>query len=356
MTAPFFSIIVPVYNTGKYLKKCIDSLINQTFSNIEVICVDDGSTDNSPGILESYNDERLVILRQEHNGVSKARNRGLEIARSDYILFADSDDYVSLDMCHVLYEIIRDKNPDLVVFGGQCFYHESFPENSDFWTGVFNAFNDILETRNITYLNDSIHALFNEKGAYHVVWTKCIKREIIEKNHIRFSELLNIAEDRTFCFCLFPCVNSITFIDNKFYYYQRNRPDSATAIFFPDPYPHEQQNFNSMLEVYAFWNALCLFPEYQIEFIQFFRSILFNDILSIKNQRQREEEARRLLDFFNTTFSSYAFSLITELSSSPGRGPAKSPGDMLKRALRVLKSDGMGALLKKIRKFWFGND
>ncbi|MDR1901918.1 MAG: glycosyltransferase [Treponema sp.] len=342
MNTPFFSIIVPVYNTEKYVGRCIDSLINQTFSGIEIICVDDGSADNSPAILTSYNDERLIIIKQEHGGVSRARNRGLENARGAYVLFADSDDYVSVTMCQGLYKIIRDKDPDMVVFGGQCFYHESFRDDSGFWPKVFNSFNDVLTTRNITYSNDPIHALFREKGAYNVIWTKCVKREIIEKNNIRFAESLNVAEDRTFCFSLFPCANLIIFTADKFYFYQCNRPNSATSVFFTDNYRHERQNFQSMVEVYNFWNAMNLFPEHQKEFIGLFRSMLFRNIGSIENQQQREDESKRLFSFLIDNFNSYSYELLVEL-----RSPVPHVS-IFKKAIRVLRKDGIAGLVRKI--------
>jgi glycosyltransferase involved in cell wall biosynthesis len=351
MDTPFFSIIVPVYNTKQYLKRCVDSLLGQTFSAVEVICVDDGSADNSPAILESCHDERLRIIRQDHGGVSRARNRGLLAARGSYILFTDSDDYVSVDMCRGLYRIIAEESPDLVVFGGRCFYHESFRDDGGFWAGVSRAFNDVLTTRNIRYTGNSIRALFHEKGSHNTVWTKCIKRGIIEKYNIRFSETLQVAEDRTFCFCLFPCVSHIVFTAEKYYFYQRNRPGSATGIFFQDNYPHEQQNFQSMVEVYVFWESLRLFPQYRDEFIRFFRPLLFSNILSIENKRQREDEARRRLDFFINRFDSYALDLIMELHSPPRYD---SIFTLLGKAIRVLRKDGFVRLVRKALKYLAG--
>lgn len=96
---PKVSIIVPVYNVENYLRKCLDSLINQTLKNIEIICINDGSTDNSLSILEEYasKDERIIVINQENAGVSSARNRGLEIATGEYIAFVDADDSVTPD-------------------------------------------------------------------------------------------------------------------------------------------------------------------------------------------------------------------------------------------------------------------
>ena len=101
------SIIVPVYNSEKYLKKCLDSLTRQTLKDIEIILVNDGSTDKSPEIINSYlKDKRIKLFNKENGGQASARNMGLTKATSDYIMFIDSDDYVELDMCEKLYEII----------------------------------------------------------------------------------------------------------------------------------------------------------------------------------------------------------------------------------------------------------
>ena len=99
------SIIVPVFNVEKYLSECLNSLINQTLKDIEIICVDDGSTDSSPSILEEFRnkDERIKVIRQENSGVSVARNNGLAIAQGEYVGFVDSDDWVDADFFEKLY-------------------------------------------------------------------------------------------------------------------------------------------------------------------------------------------------------------------------------------------------------------
>ena len=91
---PFFSVIIPVYNVGKYLEECLESLLNQTLENIEIICINDGSTDNSLSILYEYRkkDKRVIVVNKSNGGVSSARNIGLRIARGEYIVFVDADD------------------------------------------------------------------------------------------------------------------------------------------------------------------------------------------------------------------------------------------------------------------------
>ena len=98
------SIIVPVYNAAPYLPQCLDSLVNQTYRDIEIICVNDGSTDNSLDILKAYaeRDSRILVIHQENQGLSDARNKGLENARGEWVMFVDSDDWIGTDCCKTL--------------------------------------------------------------------------------------------------------------------------------------------------------------------------------------------------------------------------------------------------------------
>ena len=111
------SIIVPVYNVENYLIRCLDSLVNQTLKEIEIICINDGSKDNSLNILEEYakKDSRIIILNQENAGLSAARNAGMEIAKGEYIGFVDSDDWVDLDFFEKLYIAAKNNDCDIAV-------------------------------------------------------------------------------------------------------------------------------------------------------------------------------------------------------------------------------------------------
>ncbi len=113
------SVIVPVYNVEKYLRKCIDSILSQTYTNLEIILVDDGSVDNSGRICDEYKekDSRIVVIHKENGGLSSARNAGLDMAHGEYIGFIDSDDYIGSDMYEELYKNMQDNNADLSICG-----------------------------------------------------------------------------------------------------------------------------------------------------------------------------------------------------------------------------------------------
>ena len=120
------SIIIPIYNTEKYMNKCLDSLINQTYKNIEIILIDDGSTDKSYDICNMYakKDNRIKVIRQKNAGQSSARNTGIEKCDGDYILLVDSDDWIDLDMCEKLYKAMKKYSADIVCAKG-CFEYKN---------------------------------------------------------------------------------------------------------------------------------------------------------------------------------------------------------------------------------------
>ena len=120
---PAVSVIVPVYNTGKYVGQCLDSILSQTMQNIEVICVNDGSTDDSLCIISQYarRDSRVKVISQANQGQSVARNAGLRVACGEYIYFCDSDDYISQDMIEYLYNTAKNKDLDMVLFNADSF-------------------------------------------------------------------------------------------------------------------------------------------------------------------------------------------------------------------------------------------
>ena len=118
---PLISVIIPVYNSELYLKECLDSVINQTYKKIEIICVDDGSTDHSLDILNFYQkkDSRIKVFTQENSGPSAARNKALDMAKGDYISFVDSDDFLKPDTYSTLIEYAtQERSWDLIIFGG----------------------------------------------------------------------------------------------------------------------------------------------------------------------------------------------------------------------------------------------
>lgn len=211
------SVIIPVYNTANYLRKCLESITNQTLREIEIICINDGSTDNSINILKEYkqNDSRIIIIDKKNEGVSVARNNGLEIARGEYIYFIDSDDYLELNGLEALYNKITKENTDII-----CFGHFEVAN-----TNILPAWNTSLLEKCSQDKNVSLNLL---KDLQYFIWDKLYKREFLQKNNIKFPVGIETAEDNIFnYFCLFNNPE-YSFFEPNLYYYTVDRKESVT--------------------------------------------------------------------------------------------------------------------------------
>lgn len=179
---PDISIIVPIYNAEKYLKECLDSLINQTKKELEFILVNDGSTDSTEEIIKSYKDKRIKYFKNKNQGIGKTRNFGIEKSTGKYIMFLDSDDYLELDACEKLYTKASSQKLDLVICDYYKLYEDGRRENVE------------LPSFKNTTLKESPNLLLDINLA---PWNKIYKRDLIVKNNIKFVEDLKY-EDAPF--------------------------------------------------------------------------------------------------------------------------------------------------------------
>lgn len=207
------SIIVPVFNVEKYLRQCLDSILGQTFNQFEVIIVNDGSTDNSGAICQEYEarDNRIVYLEKENEGVSEARNLGLDFATSEYIIFIDSDDWIEPTYVEVLYEKIEEYQAD-IVFENYTSFND---EDSNFY---FHMSNDYYEE---IYDNYSVMNLLNDSresknAALIVPWAKIYRKEILNDLHF---PLARTGEDALFNLKVFLKSEKIVYIHKGSYIY-----------------------------------------------------------------------------------------------------------------------------------------
>ena len=197
---PLISIIVPVYNAEKTLKRCIDSITNQIYINWELLLIDDGSKDNSGRICDEYSlkDNRIKVFRKENGGVSSARNLGLNNAKGKWITFCDSDDYVY---------------PSWL-----CNFVECLSDNSDLICQSFNSSKSLVDTSSgetvngFEFCGDKCIGLIKlyENKILGYLWVKLFKKEIIDSYNIRFNEDFNFWEDQVFCIDYFCYINTIS--------------------------------------------------------------------------------------------------------------------------------------------------
>ena len=214
---PKISIIVPVYKVEKYLHKCIDSILAQTFKDFELILVDDGSPDNCGKICDEYakRDNRIVVVHKENGGQASARNRGIDIARGDYIGFVDSDDWIEADMYEVLYNICDTYGCDIA----NCSSIIHFKNR----TQINGGHKLTIHTR-----EEAMKVMLEGELYDEVVWTKLIKRDLL--NDIRFKEGI-MYEDTDFTYKVIDKANSIGCIgEAKYNYIKREESTMDRAI------------------------------------------------------------------------------------------------------------------------------
>ena len=209
---PCISIIIPVYNAGPYLGECLDSLLSQTFQDWEAICIDDGSSDESPALLDkcAAMDPRFQVDDQPNGGVSNARNRGLEHSRAPYLLLVDSDDWLEADALEQLYGSIRENGGDLVIFGHYFHeFHRPEPRTCLPWFSPSGPEKrkEPLGFRSMTRITS-------------YACDKLFRSSIIREQGMRFQEGVGIGEDLKFILEYLGYSQTILFINRPFYHYR----------------------------------------------------------------------------------------------------------------------------------------
>lgn len=246
---PKVSIIVPIYNVELYLNCCIDSLLNQTLKEIEIILVDDESPDNCPAMCDEYakQDSRVKVIHKKNGGLGFARNSGLDAATGEYVAFVDSDDFIAPDMMETLYHTAIQYGADDV----RCcaIFYENGKETVRHDVDKITVFRGKKEVKRfvLDYLGPAPEE-YRDCKYMMAVWLALHSRKVIEENHIRFtSERQTLSEDMVFCMELFPKLDCIVCIPNGFYYYRRN-PQSLTHQFSWEKYKRQETLFKAVRE------------------------------------------------------------------------------------------------------------
>lgn len=223
MTRPKVSIILPVYNVAPYLRQSLDSIIAQTLSDIEIICVDDGSTDESGQILDEYKekDERIKVIHKKNAGTGAARNDGLKIATGECIGFVDPDDWILPNMYERLYNLLQDKGLDIVMFTPDVYNDK---------TGKHEGFLYFQDSNFPKFLDDKV---FNKDDispfSYPMcVWNKLYRKRLFDENKIEFAEGLDFEDHKVIFKSLFTA-KRIYFIREKLYVYRHSREGSILS-------------------------------------------------------------------------------------------------------------------------------
>ena len=264
---PKISVIIPIYNTGIHLRKCLDSIVNQTYSNLDIILVDDGSTDGSGAVCDEYaaKDNRVTVIHQQNGGVSKARNAGIEIATGNYYNFPDSDDYLELDSYEYLLKLIEEHHCDAVNYE----YYITYPNQ---------------EKQHM--LSDEWYGLFDAEGAHNVMWNgepfacnKLYSAKLVtghdlsgttkETSPLKFREDIFRGEDSFFAHAALERAERVWFDKRPLYHYVQSeqsacrghfRVNQLSAMKLYDAYQELfKGKYNDMLKKLPTWQcSLCI--------------------------------------------------------------------------------------------------
>ena len=221
---PLISVIVPVYRVEKYISRCIGSILQQTYKNLEIILIDDGSPDKSGEICDVYaeKDDRIKVIHKRNGGVSSARNVGIDIATGKYIMFVDSDDWLPKTSINVLKENMDKYFVDLVVAGYEARASNITVKKP---TQKLIEFSNIEEKDIISITTDSI---------FYAPWGKLFDSDIIQKNNLRFNERIKFGEDALFVREYLSCIKRIFISDSVVYYYNQLNGLSASGKCYLD--------------------------------------------------------------------------------------------------------------------------
>ena len=235
---PLISIIIPCFNAEKTLEKCLKSVVQQSYANLEIIIIDDGSTDETSLIYNKFqsNDERILVLKQQNSGVSKARNTGVKAATGDYICFVDSDDWAELNYCSELYSLLVGENADISIV--EASYED---ENGKVLCNKPTSEEKIFDG------NRALVLLLEDQEIQSHPWGKLFKAELLKNVH--FPENLKCFEDYSTLFKIFNKAVKVVKSNKKLYHYIQ-REDSLSHNLSPAT---AYEFFLAIMEVFEFW-------------------------------------------------------------------------------------------------------
>lgn len=265
------SVIVPVYNAREYISRCINSLLTQTYTNLEILIVNDGSTDNTADIIKEYL-SKVTLIEQSNQGVSSARNHALKYARGDYILFLDSDDYLDPDCIEKLIYHAEKTNADIIKFRFCYEYNDGrrILEEPEFENGFYIKSPDFKEY---------IYKKFLTGISFNSVIRSMFKRELITS--LRFRENMKTAEDAVFSLQAYTKAHSFLYISDIFYHYTQNAAGlTGRGLSVAEKYKYNLMLIRELLYHLSLWGmdsfkykTLAIFRLFTITFSKLYRTL-----------------------------------------------------------------------------------
>lgn len=264
------SIIVPIYNVERYLSLCLDSLRAQTYHDLEIICVNDGSKDRSAQILALYEkvDPRVKVVEKPNGGLSSARNAGILAATGDVVCFVDSDDMLKRNAVSRIAEVFEGTLADVVTFGA-----ETYPLHyRDPWL------QGVLTTRDAEY-DEFTPDLFVEESAEPFAWRTACRRDFLIDNNILFDEEIRYGEDKLFQYSVYPRSNKTVFISDRLYVYRVGRVGSLMDSRSDDPILRIYDHIRIVERISRDWNQGGFIDEYGLDLLLQFAKFILVDVL-----------------------------------------------------------------------------
>lgn len=340
------SLVVPVYNVENYLDACLESLTEQTFSDIEIICVNDGSTDCSRDLLKRWaeRDARIRVIDKPNGGPSSARNMGLEIASGDIVCFPDADDRMLPQACERIISIMRETDSDVMTFGA-------------IWVpkkGVEPWLRKALSPRDAIYEGFSPDLLFKE-NTRPFAWRTACRLSMLRTHNIRFEETLDLGEDQVFQFAIYPRSKRTVLSSERLYEYRVGRPGSLMNLD-ANNYAQKMLKHVSVVErIFTDWERGGFLREYGPEMVAFALDFALYDALKLDDASYRAvaETLRSVL------FRYWSAEELIDMSATPAvRYMAKAccdPGvTSFQRSLivlaRYIQINGLHGLAKMVMK------
>lgn len=282
------SVIIPVYNVEKYLSACLNSCISQTLNDVEFLCVNDGSTDNSLLILQEFakRDFRIKIIDKPNGGVSSARNAGLRAAQGEYIMFLDSDDYLEPNACERVWIEKLEAPTDIVIFSSYIFPHEH-PRPINWYYSVINA-----PTRR--YWEFTPYVLFGEPSAKPFLWHQAFRKELLDEHGIEFREDVKHGEDMVFLLQVYPHAKYFCFLQDKLYHYRWYREGSLMWQFNGDMDERIKKHMAFVKIICDYWKEQGWLDSYGKEYLEWVLEFVVSDIRD--NQTKNAPEHLRTLN------------------------------------------------------------
>ena len=361
------SIVIPIYNVEKYLRQCLDSVVNQTLKDIEIICVNDGSKDSSADIIEEYvrKDPRVKAIHKENSGYGNSMNRGFDMATGEYIGIVESDDYAELDMFEKLYNCAKEGNLDACKSG--FFFYYSIPEEKNIPAPIASK----VMCKKVFCPTDSFKSLREQIEFFNIkptIWSAIYKRDFVRENNIRFNETPGASfQDTSFNFKVWALAKRVKLLDECFLHYRQDNEgssiNSASKVFCVcDEYREIERFLSERPEIKAkldivknalkyntyIWNYERLSEEKALEFLKVASEEFKADMLS----GMCLKDAYPWYKWGNLNFIIEDYEEYHKMRQAQKRGEeyvrvVKREGSIFKRGLACVRENGLSYTVKR---------